>query len=123
MAGKKRYGPPQRGRTSYAAELKRKKELGYEIVSDWTAQLCLDTIAMVLNDPAVMGRDVFGVKRLMRICEAFNKQYAINKQALQKCDEAEYRRVKIDQVQADIFGSDYLHWHERYPYWDEHDTY
>lgn len=32
-------------------------------------------------------------------------------------------RAKIDQAQARIFGPDYLRWHERYAYWDEHDTY
>jgi hypothetical protein len=123
MANKKRKGPAQRSKTSYAESLQRKQQLGVEIVAAWTAQLCLDTLAMVLNDSKVMGHDTFGAKRLMRICEAFNEQYAINQQALAKCDEAEYRRVKIDQAQADIFGPAYLHWQERYPYWDEHDTY
>ena len=34
-----------------------------------------------------------------------------------------YWRVKIDQAQERIFGPDYLHWQERYSYWDERDTY
>lgn len=123
MKNKKRRGPVQRTRTTYAEELKRKKALGYEIISDWTAQLCLDTIAMVLNDSEVMGKDTLGATRLMRVCEAFNKLWPLNLQALQKCDEADYRRVKIDQAQAKIFGPDYLHWHERYPHWDERDKY
>lgn len=37
MAKKKRTGLPQRGKNAYAAELTRKRALGYEIVSDWTA--------------------------------------------------------------------------------------
>lgn len=123
MKGKKRYRPPQRTKTTYAEELKQKRQLGYEIISTWTAQLCLDTIAMVLNDPAVMGKDTLGATRLRRVCEAFNKLWPVNLQALQKCDEADYRRVKIDQAQAGIFGPDYLHWHERYPHWDERDKY
>ena len=68
MAGKKRRRPPQKGKNAYAAELQRKKALGYEIVSSWTAQLALDTIAMVLNDPEVMGSDTFGATRLRRVC-------------------------------------------------------
>lgn len=123
MKNKKRRGPVQRTKTAYAEELKRKKELGYEIISDWTAQLCLDTIAMVLNDSEVMGKDTLGATRLMRVCEAFNKLWPVNLQALQQCDEADYRRVKIDQAQERIFGPDYLHWHERYPHWDERDEY
>lgn len=123
MAGKKRRGPPQKRKGAYAEELKQRKQLGFEIVSDWTAQLCLDTLAEVLNDKDVMGRDTFGAKRLMRICEAFNKRWEINRIALLNHPEAEYRRVKIDQAQAAIFGPDYLHWHERYHYWDERDQY
>lgn len=123
MKGKKRGALPQKTKTSYAEELKRKKILGYEIISDWTAQLCLDTIAMVLNDSEVMGKDTLGATRLMRVCEAFNKLWPINRQSLQQSDEAEYWRVKIDQAQERIFGPDYMHWHERYAHWDERDTY
>ena len=123
MAGKKRHGPPQRKKHAYADELRRKKALGYEIVSLWTAQLALDTIAMVLNDPEVMGSNTFGAARLQRVCEGFNKLWPISQKALEKSDEAEYYRVKIDQAQARIFGPDYRRWHERYEYWDEHDTY
>lgn len=123
MKNKKKRGPAQRTKTAYAEELTRRKVLGYEIVSDWTAQLCLDTMAMVLNDPEVMGKDTLGATRLMRVCEGFNKLWPINQQALREGDEADYWRVKIDQAQAQIFGPDYLHWHERYQHWDERDKY
>ena len=123
MAGKKKKAPPMRGKNAYAKELKIKRELGAEIIRDWTAQLALDTIAMVLNDPKIMGHDVFGAKRLERVCQGFNALWSDHLLALAKHDEAEYWRTKIDQAQARIFGPDYLHWQERYPYWDEKDTY
>lgn len=123
MSKKGRAGPPRRGKNAYAAELQRKKSLGYEIVSSWTVQLALDTIAMVLNDPKVMGSDTFGATRLQRVCKGFNKLWPISQKALEKSDEAEYYRVKIDQAQERIFGPDYLRWHERYEFWDERDTY
>lgn len=80
-------------------------------------------MAQVLNDTEVMGSSALGAKRLMRICAAFNEQYETNRVALSTSVEAEYRRVKIDESQARIFGPEYLHWHERYPYWDERDKY
>ena len=123
MPKKGRPSLPRKGKNAYAAELQRKKALGFEIVSSWTAQLALDTIAMVLNDPEVMGSDTFGATRLQRVCEGFNKLWPTSQKALEKSDEAEYYRVKIDQAQERIFGPDYLRWHERYEYWDEHDTY
>lgn len=123
MAKNKKRGPAQKAKGSYARELQLRRQLGADIIADWTAQLCLDTIAIVLNDPDVMGHNALGAKRLMRVCEAFNELYAKTRLALSKNDEAEYWRVKIDQAQANIFGPDYLHWQERYSYWDEHDTY
>ena len=98
MAGKKRRGPPQKGKNAYAAELQRKKALGYEIVASWAAQLALNTIAMVLNDPEVMGSDTFGATRLQRVCEGFNKLWPLSQKALEKSDEADYYRVKIDRA-------------------------
>ena len=63
MVKKKRPGPSKKGKTSYADELRYKKMLGYEIVSLWTAQLVLDTLAIVLNDPDVMRSHTLGANR------------------------------------------------------------
>lgn len=114
MAKSKKRGPAQKSKSSYAQELQIKKQLGANIIADWTAQLCLDTMAIVLNDPEVMGHSALGSKRLMRVCEAFNELFDKTRLALSKSDEAEYWRVKIDQAQERIFGPDYLHWQERY---------
>ena len=73
MAKSKKRGPAQKSKSSYAQELQIKKQLGANIIADWTAQLCLDTMAIVLNDPEVMGHSALGSKRLMRVCEAFNE--------------------------------------------------
>ena len=54
MAKSKKRGPAQKSKSSYAQELQIKKQLGANIIADWTAQLCLDTMAIVLNDPEVM---------------------------------------------------------------------
>ena len=104
MAKSKKRGPAQKSKSSYAQELQIKKQLSANIIADWTAQLCLDTMAIVLNDPEVMGHSALGSKRLMRVCEAFNELFDKTRLALSKSDEAEYWRVKIDQAQERIFG-------------------
>ena len=60
MAKSKKRGPAQKSKSSYAQELQIKKQLGANIIADWTAQLCLDTMAIVLNDPEVMGHSALG---------------------------------------------------------------
>lgn len=60
MAKSKKRGPAQKQKSSYAQELQIKKQLGANIIADWTAQLCLDTMAIVLNDPEVMGHSALG---------------------------------------------------------------
>lgn len=123
MAGKKKKVLPKPEKKSYAKELRARQDRGMQIIQDWTAQLALDTIAMVLNDREIMGRNTFGAKRLARVCAGFNALWHKHLLALAKHDEADYWRTKIDQAQASIFGPDYLHWQERYPYWDENDAY
>lgn len=123
MSSKKKRGSSARGRNAYAKELKARKELRTEIIQDWTAQLALDTIILVLNDPEYMGRDVFGAKRLEKVCEGFYARWPDHLLALTDHDESEYWRTKIDQAFARIFGPEYMHWQDRYPYWDENDTY
>lgn len=85
----------------------------------WTAQLCLDVMVSVLNDSKIMGKDVFGAKRLMRIGDAFNRKFSEYIVAMSDHEEADYLRTKIDQEQAMIFGSEAKSWSERYDYFDD----
>ena len=41
------------GKNDYAKRLQARKQLESEITQRWTAQLCLDVITIVLNDPEV----------------------------------------------------------------------
>ena len=75
------------------------------------------------HDLGVIKDNSHRVEAELRVCEAFNELFDKTRLALSKSDEAEYWRIKIDQAQERIFGPDYLHWQERYSYWDERDTY
>lgn len=55
MAKSKKRGPVQKSKSSYTQELQIKKQLSANIIADWTVQLCLDTMAIVLNDPRSHG--------------------------------------------------------------------
>ena len=51
---------------AYLAKREADRKLASEITQRWTAQLCLDVMTIVLNDPAVMGKDVCSALRDFR---------------------------------------------------------
>lgn len=106
-------------KNAYAKTLTQNGKAREHIVKLWTAQLCLDVMADVLNDPAVMGRDALGAKRLQRVADAFNRQFPEFLRALSKDPEADYIRAKVDEQQRRIFGPEAIPWAERYTYWTE----
>lgn len=106
-------------RNEYAKTITQKARMHEHIVKLWTAQLCLDVMADVLNDSDVMGKDVLGAKRLQKVAQAFNLRFPEFLRALTRDPEADYIRAKIDQQQRRIFGPDAMAWQERYQYWTE----
>lgn len=55
-----------------------------------------------LNDPAVMGKDVFGYDRLMKVVKAWGEKYDQYFTAMTRDPEADYVRVKMDEAMKRI---------------------
>ena len=106
-------------KTDYAKRLQQRKQLESEIIQRWTAQLCLDVMTLVLNDPAVMGRDVFGKERLQKIGQAFSAEYAKFIVGLSPDVAASYARAKMDERLIRIWGPEFESWEERYYLWED----
>lgn len=79
-------------------------------------QYMTDTLILTLNDPEVMGKDVFGYKRLKKVLEAWGKCYDKYFDALTKNPEADYAREKMDRLMKQICGDsgDFVPFEERY---------
>lgn len=54
-------------------------------------QMC-DYITLALRDPAVMGKDTFGGKRIVAVLQAVSRLMDEFSAAFDKCDEADYTR-------------------------------
>ncbi len=110
-------------KNDYARRLKAQRDeerrVASEITQRWTSQLCLDIITLVLNDPEVMGKDVFGPQRLQKIGEAFNKEYRKWAVGLSPDVQASYTREKMDERLAKIWGDGFSGWEERYYLWED----
>lgn len=78
-------------------------------------QYMSDMFILALNDPDVMGKDVLGYKRLVRVMDAVQKNYDRFYDALRKTDESDYCRVKMDEAMKRIIPADaFIPFEERY---------
>jgi predicted TIM-barrel fold metal-dependent hydrolase len=80
-----------------------------------------DTLMFTLNDPEVMGKDVFGHARLKKVLEAWGRYYDKFFDALTLNPEADYARAKMDEVLKRICGDsgDFIPFEERYDWLPE----
>ena len=106
-------------KNEYAKRIQTRKNLEREIIQRWTAQLCLDVMTIILNDPEVMGKDVFGKQRLRKIGNAFNDEYTMWAVGLSPDAKASYVRKKMDDRLKKIWGDEVEDWTERYFCWDD----
>lgn len=79
-------------------------------------QFMTDTLVLTLNDPAIMGKDVFGKKRIQRVIKGWGEKYDQYCGALVPGDEADYHQIKLDERLSQIFGDDFEKFGKRY-YW------
>lgn len=87
----------------------------FEVACDTTAQQFFDYLCLVLNDPEVMGKDVFGAKRIQKIHEALRKTDKYYSEAWAHTQESDYYQEKLDTALRDIFG-EIQPFNERYPF-------
>ncbi len=78
-------------------------------------QRMADLMALALNDPDVMGKDVLGPERIKRVYARLYELEAELAQAWRKGDEQDYAQAKQDRELRRIFGGDFVPFEERYP--------
>ena len=105
---------------AFLAKQQAMQQKCFEVGCDTTAQQFFDFLCIVLNDPAVMGKDVFGAKRIKKVHEALK---AVDKQfseAFINSQESDYYQEKLDAALRGIFG-EIEPFKVRYPYLKEWD--
>lgn len=109
---------------SYLAKQEALRQKCFKVACDTTTQQFFDYMCIVLNDPEIMGKDVFGAKRLEKVREAMlelDKEYS---EAWVGSQESDYYQEKLDSALKRIFG-EIQPFNERYPYlkeWDYNKT-
>ena len=85
-------------------------------------QQIIDMVSLVLRDPDIMGRDIFGKDRLLKVVNGIGKYIDTYQKAWEKDDETDYYRTKLDDALAEAYGES-LHdsFLKRYEYAPEFD--
>ena len=89
---------------TYIAEQRAKQQKCFEAGCEITAQQFFDFLCLVLNDPEVMGKDVFGAKRIQKVHEALKEVDKRFSEAFVHSQEADYYQEKLDAELRRIFG-------------------
>ena len=85
-------------------------------------QQILDMMTLALRDPSIMGKDIFGKKRLMDLIKGIGEYIDMYQPAWEKTDETDYYQKKLDDALAEAYGEE-LHdsFHKRYEFAPEFD--
>ena len=89
---------------AYLAKIDAKKQECFVAGCDITAQQFFDLLCVVLNDPDIMGKDVFGADRLKKLHEALKETEKQFEVAWLNQTESDYYQEKLDARLRKIFG-------------------
>jgi len=69
-------------------------------------QQILDMVSLVLRDPDIMGKDIFGKDRLLKVVKGVGEYIDLYQKAWEKDDETDYYRAKMDAALAEAYGQE-----------------
>ena len=107
---------------SYMEQRKAFIKQGFDVGIRAGRQQILDMMSLVLRDPEIMGKDIFGKDRLLKVVIGIDQYIGKYQKAWEKDDETDYIRAKLDAALAEAYGVG-LHdtFMERYEFAPEYD--
>ena len=110
------------GKNGFLERQRIEKQAYFDAGLQMGRQQILDGLSVVLNDPAIMKKDVFGKDRLLAVVNGIGNFIDTYEKAWQKDDEADYWQVKLDEILAKIYGEG-MHdtFSQRYEYCRDYD--
>ena len=106
----------------YLARQREMQRIYLDVGLQCGRQQILDMMTLVLRDPSIMGKDIFGKDRLLKVVKGIGDCIDKYEPAWQKNYESDYYQKKLDDALAEAYG-DELHdsFHKRYEYAPEFD--
>ena len=110
------------GKNDFQARLQAIKDGYHKAGVEDGRQQILDMLTLVLRDPEIMGKDIFGKERLMKVIKGIGGYIDKYELAWVKHVETDHVQKMLDENLAEAYG-EALHdsFHVRYPYAPEFD--
>lgn len=109
-------------KNEYLAQRKAEKQAFFKAGLESGRQQILDMMTLVLRDPSIMGKDIFGRERLMKVVKGIGDYIDKYNPAWQKNDESDYYQKKLDDALTEAYGKELSDsFHKRYEYAPEFD--
>ena len=104
------------GKNEYLLRREARDKAFLDVGIDSGAQRIMDYLQCVLHDPKVMGKDVFGPKRLRKVIQAIDERDKYYAPAYTTKNNADKLQDELDQELKEIWGDEALKFTERQPY-------
>lgn len=88
----------------FLAKQQEKQQMCFEAGCSTTAQQFFDYLCIALNDPNVMGKDVFGANRIKKVHEALKEVDKYYSEAFVGSQESDWYQERLDAELKRIFG-------------------
>ena len=110
------------GQSDFLKQMQKKQNACFDAGVKMGRQQIIDMVSLALRDPEIMGKDIFGKDRLLKVVMGIDEYITKYDLAWKKHDETDYMRAKLDAALAKAYGEE-LHdsFLERYEFAPEYD--
>lgn len=102
------------GKNAYLEQRRAEINVYRQAEKDTYIQYMTDMLMVTLNDPDVMGKDVFGAQRIAKIVDAMGKKFDQYHGALEDIPEDDYFQELLDRRLRPIAGERFAPFTDRY---------
>ena len=92
------------GKNGYLMRKEQEQNALIRAVKETYVQFMTDTLIDTINDPEIMGKDVFGVQRIETLIKGWQKKYRFWHPVLERGKEQDYWQKKFDEKMLSIVG-------------------
>lgn len=92
------------GKNDFLARQKIVQQMYFKAGLQSGRQQIIDMVSLALRDPEIMGKDIFGKDRLLKVIKGIGEHIDTYQKAWEKDDETDYYRDKLDAALAEAYG-------------------